>query len=118
VAIVPHERAHPVQAPAPVESHAEPPTRTKRRARDLDTIACERIREAAYEARASHDWPAVLRATAARGCWSASVDRRRLRVKALAELERFSDCMRAGAGADDPQIRHSVALCRARARPR
>jgi serine/threonine-protein kinase len=78
---------------------------------EADTPECELDRRRATEARQVHDWSGTLRHTANKGCWSSSIERKRLRVQALMELERWSSCNAEAAGSNDPKILRWATIC-------
>jgi eukaryotic-like serine/threonine-protein kinase len=120
LAIVPDEpRSHtitPIEPPTPAIAPPVATTPTARaRLNAIDTPACARTRAQAQDARAAHDWAGVLRHLERRACWGPMLERERLRVLALAELHRFSECVVSGTRSRDPQVRRTVELCRKRA---
>jgi serine/threonine-protein kinase len=64
---------------------------------------CALTRRAAVDARGAHDWQGLLRHTAHASCWASADDRLALRIKALMELGRFTECVRLGHRVSRPQ---------------
>jgi serine/threonine protein kinase len=77
---------------------------------------CELTRRAALDARRAHDWKGLLRHTERARCWGSSDPRAPLRIKALMELGRFSECADVGRSLthDDAEIRRWTRLCEKR----
>lgn len=93
------ERPLPVK---PVSKSKAKPERSER---------CKLVRAETQRARDEFDWTAVLaRTDADAACWSRQ-ERRRLRVPALAELGRYTACVREGSGSTDPIIVRQVEKC-------
>jgi hypothetical protein len=59
-------------------------------------------------------WADVLAASKNRKCWSDASVVTRARVRALATLRRYEECVREGKGVTDPKIANMVEVCRAR----
>jgi serine/threonine-protein kinase len=78
------------------------------------TPGCADIRRAAARARQRSAWNTLLRKVERGECWRKRSDHVHLRVQALAELERFEDCLNLGKGYNDPRIKRYVRLCAAR----
>jgi hypothetical protein len=55
-----------------------------------------------------------LRKVKRRECWRKRSEHVRLQVQALAELQRFRECLDVGKGYNDPKIKRYVRLCEAR----
>ncbi len=79
---------------------------------------CDEIRLEAEAAMQRRDWPAVLRISSHEQCWTHPVERLRLRVHALAQLQRWTECIEAGQGSSDRIIAKWVALCEYHSRDR
>lgn len=75
---------------------------------------CARVRKAAKQASKMLDWNGMLRQIKKKECWSSSLERRKLKTKALMELKRFGECVRTGSGHPDPKVKSWVALCKKR----
>jgi hypothetical protein len=78
---------------------------------------CERLRRQAAAADDARDWSRVLQATADARCWITKDqrnDRKALRVEALAELGRYAQCVKEGAGSTDPRVASRTKVCRVR----
>ena len=85
--------------------------------RPLPAAGCRRARDDARAALDHRDWQEVIRASAARPCWSSAADRserKAMRVKAFLELERWSSCVEEGRGAIDPHVARLTKHCRER----
>jgi serine/threonine-protein kinase len=78
---------------------------------EAHTAACELDRRRATEARQVHDWSGALRHTADKTCWTSTTTRKRLRVQALMELERWSECTREAGDSTDPRIQRWATIC-------
>jgi hypothetical protein len=102
--------AAPAPTPTPVATSAPQPQvpRAVAQAR-----ACGLVRRAAADARVAHDWAGLLRHTSRSSCWQSERDRTKLRVKALMELHRFSNCIEVGQhfAAVDHEVARWVQLC-------
>ena len=99
----------PKRAPEPSPTPVE-----KAPAREVDrsqSPECDLDRKRATEARAVHDWSGTLRHTADKSCWSSSIERKRLRVQALMELERWSSCTQEAEGSTDAKIQRWATIC-------
>lgn len=94
----------PTPTPAPAKPEPDP----------SDDEACKRLRREAEDARVAYDWHGVLRHTAKSSCWSKSVERTKLRVKANMELSRFSECVSLGENSRDAEVIKWVQVCRLR----
>ncbi len=75
---------------------------------------CTRVRKAAKQASKMLDWNGMLRQLQKTECWSSSLERRKLKTKALMELKRFPECARTGEGHPDSKVQSWVALCKKR----
>ncbi len=80
-----------------------------------DPAMCERLRQDAKASVDERAWGDVLKHTASRKCWPKRQQRQELRVRALAGLQRWADCVAEGGTSDDPLVQPIVALCRKRA---
>jgi serine/threonine-protein kinase len=97
----------PLPAPAPAKPAITEPDPS-------DDEECKRMRREAEDARVAFDWHGVLRHTSRSSCWSKSVERTKLRVKANMELSRFSECVSLGEKIRDPEVMKWVQVCRLR----
>lgn len=79
-----------------------------------DDEACVRMRREAEHARQAYDWHGILRHTDKAECWPSSATRRKLRVKAYMELNRFEDCVRLGKDSADSEVVGWVRTCNKR----
>jgi serine/threonine-protein kinase len=75
------------------------------------TPECELDRRRATESRQVHDWKGALRHTADKACWTSTTERKRLRVQALMELERWSACTEEARGSKDAKIERWATIC-------
>ncbi len=116
-AAVPVEVAPVQPAPQPAADPPSPPRpeAAGAEAAGPETALCKRARQRAKEARTAAEWPAVLRHTAKSGCWDDATERTALRAKAFSELNRWDECVKAGAGSSAAKVKKLVAFCRARA---
>jgi len=76
---------------------------------------CRRARDEAQAALGRGDWPAVIRASADRACWSTAdqrLDRKAMRVKAWLELRRYDRCVTEGKGETEPRVAKLTKHCR------
>jgi eukaryotic-like serine/threonine-protein kinase len=76
---------------------------------------CRRAQDEAQAARGRGDWPAVIRASADRACWSTAnqrLDRKAMRVKAWLELRRYDRCVTEGKGETEPRVAKLTKHCR------
>lgn len=73
---------------------------------------CADVRDDAAAALASKQWDKADRLARRSSCWSSSVERLRIRVRALAETERYADCVRVGGDHSDKEIQKWVNICR------
>jgi serine/threonine-protein kinase len=92
------------------ESAQAPPDTTEPWA----TSECADVRKAAARARQRSAWATLLRKVKRRECWRKRSEHVRLQVQALAELQRFRECLDVGKGYNDPKIKRYVRLCEAR----
>lgn len=106
---VPPAKVQPSERPAP--GGAEPdepldePEAPKSEASDSSPVtSCETRRQRAHDAYARKAWKTVLAATQAGRCWPGDTERKRLRVRALAETGQNSACVRLAEGSRDPEI--------------
>lgn len=76
---------------------------------------CATQRVDARAASKSKKWKAVLASTKDASCWSSKVERARLRANALRALGRYSACVRASAGHDEPELVRLTGECYRRA---
>jgi serine/threonine protein kinase len=76
-----------------------------------DDEACVRTRREAEQARQAHDWHGILRHTDKAACWPSSATRKKLRVKANMELNRFEECVRLGKDSGDSEVVGWVRMC-------
>jgi serine/threonine-protein kinase len=73
---------------------------------------CADVRDDAAAALASKQWDKAERLARRSSCWSSSVERLRIRVRALAESEHYADCVRVGGDHSDKEIQKWVNICR------
>ncbi|HET6582244.1 MAG TPA: protein kinase, partial [Nannocystaceae bacterium] len=76
-----------------------------------DSEECVRTRREAEDARNNHDWNGLLRHTQKGSCWPTGSARKKLRVKAMMELNRFDDCVQLGQGVTDTEVVGWVQTC-------
>jgi serine/threonine-protein kinase len=94
---------------------APDPTPPTESATDVgDSEACARERRAAEDARDNHDWHGVMRHTDMGKCWPVGSARKKLRVKANMELNRFEECVRLGKDSSDKEVIEWVRICNLR----
>jgi hypothetical protein len=74
--------------------------------------ACAKVRDDAADALASKQWDTADRLARKSSCWSRQVERLRIRVKALAQSERYAECVRVGGDHEDKEIQKWVNICR------
>lgn len=81
-----------------------------------ETSECAKQRSDADAALETRAWGKLLDLTRKRWCWSSAqqLPRLRLHVRALAELRRFADCIKAGGSSKDPEIQGMVTACKKR----
>ncbi len=101
-------------APAAGTQNDSPREPTRASGTAWDTDACVQTRKQAESAMASGDYAAVLAAVADKRCWNDKVAHRRLRVAALANTRKFSQCVTVGQGSSDPEVVAYVELCRSK----
>ncbi|MCA9700160.1 MAG: serine/threonine protein kinase [Myxococcales bacterium] len=104
-----------IAAPEPEEPEPiEPETTDKDRADKLDhrSSYCAKVRGDAEHALETQQWSKADRLARRSACWSSSTERLRIRVKALAQSERYADCVRAGESQSDKEIQKWVNICR------
>jgi hypothetical protein len=100
----PKKRGKTKQANLPnVTPREEPPV--------VDDEACVRTRREAEHARTAFDWHGVLRHTDKAQCWPSNATRKKLRVKANMELNRFEECVRLGQDSSDSEVVGWVRTC-------
>jgi len=108
---VPHEAAPPATpSPRPAPSASVP----KPAIPAWQTDRCAQQRRAAEDAMRRNDPQIALDYLGERGCWQDKAKHRKLRVTALANTRRFSQCVKEGAGSTDPEVRAVVDLCKAK----
>jgi eukaryotic-like serine/threonine-protein kinase len=135
----PTEALHPVPAPSVEDTSADapskPPTKpiTPARPRPAkpdapdpvpstpvaavpihETAACVEARAAVARAASSAAWADVLAHSKNRRCWSDASVVTRARVRALATLGRYDECVREGKGVTDPALAALIEVCRTR----
>ena len=79
-----------------------------------ETPACEEARAAVARAASSAAWADVLAHSKNRRCWSDASVVTRARVRALATLGRYDECVREGKGVTDPALAALIEVCRTR----
>jgi serine/threonine protein kinase len=82
-----------------------------------ETEKCAAVRKRAGAALDGRDWTTLHAQARQKRCWSAAAqtERRRLDVRALLELGRFGECVKAGGRASDAATKSMVETCRKRA---
>jgi serine/threonine protein kinase len=100
----------PKPLPAYTSSEAPPPPAMH------STPACISARKRAQSAATEWQWAAVIEATKRKDCWPRTVREqwRGLRIKALAEEERFEECAKLGREDSDEAIRRQGRVCQER----
>lgn len=98
----------PKPKPKPVPA-AEPPA--------VDPAICDAERRDAQAAANRRAWSEVLTHTAPRKCWPDKDARRELRVRAMAGLHRWNDCIDEAGQSTNAVLQPIVTLCRKRAEP-
>jgi hypothetical protein len=84
-----------------------------------ETAECAKTRDDAGTAYKARQWGKLLDLTRNKAwCWSSAqkLQRVRLHVRALAELERYAECVKAGGSSKDPEIKGMVDACRKNAK--
>ena len=104
-------KSTPRPKPAGTPIPATPPPEPAKTTATETTPSCEHDRRRAADARIVHDWSGTLRHTADATCWPSALERKRLRVQALMELERWSACLAEAEGAGDPKIQRWATIC-------
>lgn len=79
---------------------------------DHRSAECAKVRGDAEHALATTQWSTAERLARRSACWSSQVERLRIRVQALAQAERYAECVRIGEAAQDKEIRKWVNICR------
>ena len=95
------------EAPAKAESKGKPTRRDEAK----PPAPCTDVAAEATEASQSMRWERVLALTKSSRCWDDGAKRIWLRVEALSELGRFSECVRAGSGSTQPVVQRTVKHC-------
>ncbi len=75
---------------------------------------CQRIQAFATRASSLLDWNGVLLQLGKKECWPDRAKVTYLKVRALKELSRFSECVAAGKSSSNPQVKAWVSLCEKR----
>jgi hypothetical protein len=101
-------RPKPVKPDAPVPSPSVPAVPIH------ETAACVEARAAVARAASSAAWADVLAHSKNRRCWSDASVVTRARVRALATLGRYDECVREGKGVTDPALAALIEVCRTR----
>jgi serine/threonine protein kinase len=79
---------------------------------DHRSAECAKVRGDAERALAATQWSTAERLARRSACWSSQVERLRIRVQALAQAERYAECVRVGEASQDKEIRKWVNICR------
>lgn len=79
-----------------------------------ETAECMKVREGAAAAFKTTTWPKLIGLTNKTWCWSdaGELERKRWNVRALAEDDRYAQCVKVGRSSKDQEIRNIVAFCR------
>jgi hypothetical protein len=101
----------PAEAPEPKKKTHQPKPAKTEGAKAKPALDCGGVEASAEAAKKSRDWATVIRETAKRKCWSSNQERLRLRVEALAQAKRFSECLETANKAKDPQLERWVKFC-------
>lgn len=101
----------PAPAPRPRRDPPTPPTSVPA----WQTEQCVEQRRQAEQAMRKNDHEVALELLGERACWQDKAAHRKLRVTALANTRRFSQCVAAGQGSKDPEIQAFVELCTSKA---
>lgn len=111
--------AEPVASPPPPSTTAEAPSsvsqpkgRPNRRADVKAQAPCDDVAAQATAASQAMRWDRVLALTKSSRCWTDSAKRVWLRVEALSELGRYTECVRAGSGSTQPVVQRTVKHCK------
>lgn len=92
-------------------ARSTPPRRNTKPTAPVRPERCAEVKAATEQARLKWDWNTVLtNVDADPACWPRT-ERRRLRVRALAELGRFEACVHEGSGSTDPVVVRQVEKC-------
>jgi serine/threonine protein kinase len=95
-----------------VESDENPGAERLAPSPDHRSAECAKVRGDAERALAATQWSTAERLARRSACWSSQVERLRIRVQALAQAERYAECVRIGEAAQDKEIRKWVNICR------
>jgi hypothetical protein len=109
------------ESQVPAEISASPEPRRSRRpsagAAPKAKARCEGVVEAAKAARIRHEWTAVVKLTADRGCWAGVLDDRLAwRAEALSELGRWEECAQLGAQTTNAAVKFLANGCLTRSK--
>ncbi|MFV8750466.1 serine/threonine-protein kinase [Nannocystaceae bacterium ST9] len=103
----------PTEPPGPPEPEVEPkPAPPIADMPRHQTPECVTIREEASAAIEANEWGRAETLTRQTKCWANPTERLRLRVEALAQAERYPECVRAGESSTDKEIKRWVKFCR------
>lgn len=110
----PTEPSEPAEPEPELDEPAESDTKSGTKAGQPNhrSPECADVRDDAAAALASKQWDKADRLARRSSCWSSSVERLRIRVRALAESERYADCVRVGGDHSDKDIQKWVNICR------
>lgn len=99
----PPERSE-VKAEQPIPSVDRPADPGPQPTSPAAGTSCETRRKRARDAAQRKLWKTVLGSTQSGRCWPDETERRRLRVRALAETGQHTECVRIAASSSDPEI--------------
>lgn len=99
---------HKSSVPTRHEPAASTPVVTPRPA---ETGECITLRADTENAAASAAWAKVAKLTRRRECWSNQAEGKRLRIRALFEMQSWEACVSEGRGVNEPKIKQWVDLC-------
>ncbi len=75
------------------------------------TPECMKVRADADTAIAASEWLVADKLARQAKCWASTTERLRIRVHALAQAERYGECVRVGEGLEDEEIKRWVNFC-------
>lgn len=92
------------RAPAPTTSPETDPVSADPPGAASSAVSCETRRKRAHDAAQRRLWKKVLASTSSGRCWPEERERKRLRVRALAETGQHAACVRLAADSGDQEI--------------